>query len=118
MQSSLVRSEWGTFRPAGKDATGVATKKRVSNSGSDNKSKGGAGKPAGSGGGGGGGGDDDGISVPISYIVIAYMLYNFLSSMYWEATGKVEKIDFQAFRNDVLARDVVDKVWPAFFFSL
>lgn len=104
-----MSSKWGAFRPTGKDATASAILKRAtSNSRKDGGRKsGGKGTPRPK-------GDDDDFLKNVVGIVLAYVLYNVMSSLYSDSTGR-QKIDFQAFRNDVLARDVVDKVRPVRF---
>ena len=102
-------AKWGSFRPAGRKGGTPSGK----GPGRVEKGKPGAKKagkrPAGNAG-GGGGGDDDRTALNLAYIVMAYMAYSFLSDMYAGSMGRVEKIDYQTFRNDILARDMVDKV--------
>ena len=112
-------TNWGALKPTGKpggkpigknhEGRGRARPSGVGSEGRTNV-KGKKGASGAGGGGGGSGGGDDSMVMNLAYIAMAYMAYSFLADMYTDSSGRVEKIDFQTFRNEILAHGVVDKV--------
>lgn len=110
--------DWGTLKPTGKTGKKPIGKNagkgrsRPSGVGSEGRTnvKGKKGAGGSGGGAGGSGGGDDSVVLNLAYIAMAYMAYSFLSDMWSDSAGRVEKIDFQTFRNEILAHGVVDKV--------
>jgi hypothetical protein len=105
-------SKWGSFRPGpnpkpsgAKKADSSGRAKRTKDSGQAKGSKQGGTESGGSG--GPSGGSFDFIQGALLLAII--LGYNYLSSAGGSGTY-AEAIDFQTFRNDVLARDLVDKV--------
>lgn len=108
--ANLARADWGAFKPAS-GSSKVAKKagaRPKSASGGKSKAKKGTGGTGSSGGGPG----DDGMLSNLSWLLVAYMLFSTFSG-FGEISAGVDRIDFQTFRNDVLKRDVVDKVRAA-----
>jgi hypothetical protein len=110
MQQRELNMNWGGFKPSGREGGKAAGKAPMPGRTVKKSSKGKAGAAGGGGGGGGDSGGDDKTVMNLAYVLMAYMAYSFLSDVYSDGMGRVEKIDYQTFRNDILARDVVDKV--------
>lgn len=112
MQRRMFKQvNWGSFRPA-KPGTKPPLPKSGGKAGSRRPKKGDAAsssKKGGAGGGGGGGPGTNDSFMNFAFITAAYLAWTLFSERYSEGGGRVDKIDFQTFRNEVLARDVVDR---------
>ena len=108
-----LNMSWGGFKPSGGKPSKAGTGSGATGKGRSRPAKGASkssSSKSSSGGGGGSGGNDDRTVMNLAYMFLAYMAYTFVADMWTEAQGRQERIDFQTFRNEVLARDVVDKV--------
>lgn len=102
---------WGSFRPGRPGTKPPAPSKSGGRAGSKRPKKAEPKKKGAAGGGGGGGspGTNDSF-MNFAFITAAYLAWTLMSERYSDAGGRVDRIDFQTFRNEVLARDIVDKV--------
>ena len=116
-QRSMVYN-WGGFSPkqvmdrlskGAKQAQGKGSKPGPFGKGKDSKPE-----PGGSGEGGGGSNGGQGPTwsdaAQAALLIAALIAYNSFGTSGGSSTGRIETIDFQTFRNSVLAKDIVDKV--------
>ena len=121
MHKQSVVFNWGKFTPKevvdrlNKGAKEARAKAKARKAGTSSNGNGSKPDPGGSGQGGGGSNGGQGPTWSdagqAALLIAALMAYNSFGAPGGSSGGRVETIDFQTFRNSVLAKDIVDKVW-------
>jgi hypothetical protein len=109
VQNRLMSTKWGSFRPKSGGQSSKSSGKAKRAEGEAGKAKKSGAKAKGGAGSNGGNQGPAEIFTNMTYLLATYLIYTFVSE-YAFGLNRSENIDFQTFRTEVLARDIVDKV--------